>query len=168
MKLTKEQKAQWCREQEAKDWAMFVQTFSGDGKYQFEIIEQLPEYSELDYVASATTKDGQLLEKYTIEYKNRFGYKSTDKCIQDEGSFIEPDKFANLLLEYHCDGRIPLYINKWKDGVYSIWNIKQLIIDKKKRPKYDPRRNVKKSYDGEETVEGRFYLKLEDAINIKP
>lgn len=165
-KMSYQEKQNWCNQNEQKDTEFFINTFSGCGKFQFELIDVLPKYSELDYQTSATTKDGVLKAVYVVEFKNRFNYNYTDFIIQKEGSFIEPDKYAFLLQEYITKNKIPLYINLWKDGKVTIWNLKKLIFDQKKTLKYDPKRNIKKSYDGEKTIEGRFLLRLEDGITL--
>lgn len=162
-KLTKEQKQKWCEQQELIDWEIMVNNFSGYGVTQFQMIEQLPRYSEIDYQASALTETKELKAVYAIEFKNRFGYDANSPIIRKEGIFIEPDKYASLLDEWRFEGKIPLYICAWKDGYISVHNLTKLSH----KPKYDPRRNIKKSYDGDKTYEGRFYLDIGDAVWLK-
>lgn len=76
--------------------------------------------------------------------------------------YIESHKIADMLLDYVCDGKIPLYINFMNDGYIYVYNISKL----KHRPQKQCKRIYSKLYQGFELGK-RQALSLDDAYIYK-
>lgn len=66
--------------------------------------------------------------------------------------YIETHKIGDMLLDYVCDGKIPLYVNFLNDGYVVIYNLKNL----KSRPNGVVKRiysNLYKSYENARRIE---------------
>lgn len=101
--------------------------------------------------ASGFTQDGQ---EVNIELKSRNIGINAFKTI-----YIESHKVADMLLDYHIDGKIPLYINFLNDDYVVIFNLAKL----KHRPeKIINKRIWSELYQSYEMAK-REGLKLEDA-----
>lgn len=115
--------------------------------------------------ASGYTTDGRLIN---IELKQRnqtlsgltlSGTASTTNAIYTANTiYIESHKVADMLLDYLCDGKVPLYINFLNDGYVVLYNLSQL----KHRPKKVTKKIYSKLYQGFELAK-REELLLEDA-----
>ena len=124
---------------------------------------QTPEKYTTD--ASGFTTDGRQIN---IELKKRnqtlsgltiIGTSSkTNKQYTADTIYIESHKIADLLLDYQCDDKIPLYINFLNDGYVVLYNITRL----KHRPTKVAKRIWSELYQGFELAK-RQELKLEDA-----
>ena len=56
-------------------------------------------------------------KQYVGEIKYRMNYKSTTKCIKDEGAMLEIKKYKALKQRERDEGVIPEYIMMFNDGV---------------------------------------------------
>ena len=114
--------------------------------------------------ASGYTTDGRLAN---IELKQRnqtlsgltlLGVTSGGRTYTADTIYLESHKAGDLLLDYVCDGKIPLYINFMKDGYVVLFNLSQL----KYRPNHVCKKIYSKLYQGFE-LSKREELPLKDA-----
>lgn len=75
-----------------------------------------PEHHHTD--ASGITRDGQHIN---IELKYRNININTYSTM-----YLESHKAADMLLDYVCDGKIPLYVNFLNDGYVIVFNLAKL------------------------------------------
>ena len=100
--------------------------------------------------ASGYTTDGRLIN---IELKRRNINIDTYKSI-----YIESHKVGDMLLDYVCDKKIPLYINFLDNGYVVVYNLAEL----KTRPKKVVKNIYSKLYQGFEIAK-REELYIKDA-----
>ena len=109
---------------------------------------QTPKHHHSD--ASGLTKDGQHIN---IELKYRNININTYSTI-----YIESHKIADILLDYVCDGKIPLYVNFLQDDHVVVFNLAKL----KHRPKTVCKYIKSQLYDSFELAK-RQELNMQDA-----
>ena len=95
-----------------------------------------------DLIISGITKEGRSYTASTI--------------------FIEAHKAGDLLLDYICEGKIPLYINFLNDGYVVVYNLSRL----RHRPKKIGKKIWSELYQGFELAK-REELQLQDAYIYK-
>lgn len=100
--------------------------------------------------ASGYTTDGRYIN---VELKKRNIDIDTFSTI-----YIETHKVGDMLLDYVCEKKIPLYINFLSDGHVVVYNLAEL----KNRPKKVAKRIYSKLYEGFELAK-REELRLDDA-----
>lgn len=118
--------------------------------------------------ASGYTTDGMLLNienKVRNQYllKDEEGYKISGTTKENSPYiastiYIETHKAGDMLLDYVCEGKMPLYINYLNDDVVVVYNLTRL----NKRPKKSHLRVYSKLYQGTEIAD-REELSLTDA-----
>ena len=104
--------------------------------------------------ASGYTTDGRYIN---IELKRRNININTYKTL-----YIETHKAGDMLLDYVCEKKIPLYINFLNDGYVVVYNLSEL----KHRPKKICKRIESKLYQGFELAK-RQELIIDDAFIYK-
>lgn len=113
--------------------------------------------------ASGYTTDGRYLN---IELKKRnlalsgltlIGTSRDGKTYTANTIYIESHKVADLLLDYMCEDKIPIYLNFLNDGYVVLFNLSKL----KHRPTKVAKRIWSELYQGFELAK-RQELKLED------
>ena len=100
--------------------------------------------------ASGYTTDGRYIN---IELKSRNIGINTYKTI-----FIEAHKAGDMLLDYVCEKKIPLYVNFLSDGHVVVYNLAEL----KHRPNKVAKKIYSKLYEGFELAK-REELQMDDA-----
>ena len=130
---------------------------------KFREMGQTPEKHTTD--ASGYTKDGRIAN---IELKQRnqtlsgltiIGTASTTNAIYTADTiYIEAHKSGDMLLDFVCEDKIPLYINFLNDGYVVLFNLSTL----KHRPKKVSKRIYSKLYESFE-LSKREELQLTDA-----
>lgn len=104
--------------------------------------------------ASGYTTDGRYIN---LELKRRNININTFNSI-----YIESHKAGDMLLDYVCEKKIPLYINFLNDGHVVVYNLAEL----KHRPKKVAKRIYSELYEGFELAK-REELQLDDAFIYK-
>lgn len=114
--------------------------------------------------ASGITSDGK---EINIELKRRnqtlsgltiMGVTSANKPYTASTIYIETHKCGDMLLDYVCENKVPMYINFLNDGYVIVHNLSQL----KTRPAKVGKKIYSKLYEGFE-ISKRNELQLDDA-----
>lgn len=121
-----------------------------------------PDKSSTD--ASGYTTDGRYAN---IELKDRdmnlledfrLSGETKGKTYYAEDLFIESHKVADMMLDYQCEGKLPLYINFINEDTVILYNLATL----KHRPKKVSKRIWSELYQGFEIAK-RQCLNMDDA-----
>ena len=99
----------------------------------------------------------QTLSNFKIQGKTKDGRPYTADTI-----YIEAHKAGDMLIDYVCECKVPLYINFLNDGWVIVYNLSKL----KHRPKTIAKKIWSDLYQGFELAK-REELKLEDAFIYK-
>ena len=136
----------YFKSNEDNDFEMLVK-FNEETKYFDKIVR-----SEDKNVIDATALKGD--KCFNIELKMR-----SMNINQFDSIFIEPNKVAKLMLEYHINGIIPLYINFFQNqNTVAIWNLSKI-----NSYKYDPCVKIWDEGHKKYKYEARFGLYPRDA-----
>lgn len=115
--------------------------------------------------ASGYTTDGRYINIELKQRKQTITNNLTISGLTTEGKvytastiYIEAHKIGDMLLDYVCEDKIPLYINFLEDGYVILFNLTKL----KQRPNKVAKRIYSKLYQGFELAK-REELRIEDA-----